>query len=146
MSNTQPIQFLLHQLATNEQDRERFNLVNPFLIQFNYDEYHQLRLYILNKREDIIMNSAGVISDFTINKWFDYFSVIIRTCLSRYQAGENNNRAIIQAIQGWNQPVLYEAFDFKLRNGESLDTALSALHDKMLELVPEYREFLNNNK
>jgi hypothetical protein len=39
--------------------------------------------------------------------------------------------------------TLYEAFDEPLRNGKPRDKAIQTLHDKMLELVPEYQEFLN---
>jgi hypothetical protein len=33
-----------------------------------------------------------------------------------------------------------------LRNGKPLDEAIQTLHEKMLELVPEYVEFVNGNK
>jgi len=163
----QPIQFLLDQLATNEQDRERFNSANPFLIQLSRDEYGQLSLRIFNELRDLIINSSGEIMDFTVQKWFKYFPVIIRTCLSRV-----NNEAVLGVFEGTNQQLslvkiqkenqnrnfyydfspkfksefLLFSYSYPIDNGKSLDEALQALDNKMLELVPEYVEFINNNK
>ncbi len=78
--------------------------------------------------------------------------LIVRTCLSRI-----NNEAVLGVFEKLNYHLnhfcrvfvsdeLYLVFDEILRGAKPLDEAIQALHDKMLELVPEYREFLNNNK
>ena len=160
MSNTQPIQFLLHQLATNEQDRERFNQ-NIFGIEC---ELIRGEAFFRLRPNETIFN----------NQFFNFNILlqiaIIRTCLSRV-----NGEAVLTVFGGgftnWihreteevlslaieiKKPknyyrsdtiyildTLYEAFDEPLRNGKPRDEATQTLHDKMLELVPEYQEFLN---
>jgi hypothetical protein len=130
----QPIQFLLHQLATNEGDRERFaKLFMPKLSRFN-------REVRKSDIEEIIVNweSGNVFS-------FLYMEALIRTCLSRVNGSDGDS--VLGVFKSYHtQLSCYVVFDFELRNGKPLDTAIQALHDKMLELVPEYREFINNEK
>jgi hypothetical protein len=136
-SNTQPIQFLLHQLATNEQDRERFNKATKI---FHFAE------------DKLCVNIAGIpcdnLEDLLIQGYEEIVSIFIRTCLSRVN-GEAVLRVFDTTLYVANELLtdcLYFAFDYELRNGKPLDTALQTLHNKMLELVPEYQEFLKNNK
>lgn len=83
-----------------------------------------------------------------------YQEKIIRTCLSRvnYTDRVPSNPSVLVCFGNLVKTntnlsdILYLAFDYPLRNGKPLDTALQALHDKMLELVPEYKEFIKNNK
>jgi len=43
--------------------------------------------------------------------------------------------------------LLYPVFDESLSlYTKPLDEAIQALHEKILDVVPEYQEFLNNNK
>jgi hypothetical protein len=163
MSNNQPIQFLLHQLATNEQDRERFNLLNPDLhatpTSFTSDEcFYDPETNWLGRIE-----MKEILGNYELAK-----EKIIRTCLSRVNGqavlgvfeGEHldNILNVYEYEEGGNfypeeatelflkSDFLYLAFDRILRHGKTLDEALQSLHEKMLELVPEYVEFLNSNK
>lgn len=143
------IQFLLKQLATNKQDRKRFNK-NIFDIEcLNIDSRAYLRqrpietiFYDIFERFNILMQAE-----------------IIRTCLRLV-----NGEAVLgvfkkeldieyfakglyrQQEKYFLSDLLYFVFDEPLRNGKTLDEAIQALHDKMLELVPEYQEFIKNNK
>ena len=136
-SNTQPIQFLLHQLATNEQDRARFNKATKI---FHFAE------------DKLCVNIAGIpcdnLEDLLIEGYEEIVSIFIRTCLSRLAS----NHTVLEIFDEYIYSdklltdKLYQAFDKPLRYGQPLDTALKTLHDEMLELVPEYQEFLNNNK
>jgi hypothetical protein len=136
-SNTQPTQFLLHQLATNEQDRERFNKATKI---FHFAE------------DKLCVNIAGIpcdnLEDLLIQGYEEIFSIFIRTCLSRVK-GEAVLRVFDTNDYIANELLsnrLYLAFDYLFRNSKPFDEAVSALHDKMLEIVPEYQEFLKNNK
>jgi hypothetical protein len=161
MSN-QPIQFLLHQLTTNEQDRENANLILPT----------KIRCHLSLDDGSLEFGNA-----YNSSQPFDsleeiYQEKIIRTCLSRvnceavlgvfegstkYWLNYETGDYIIQDSQlprpkGYKMEnivykikALYEVFDFPLRNGKPFDEG-QALHEKMLDLVPEYKEFLNNNK
>ena len=140
MQNSKPIQFLLHQLATNEQDREIFNLVIE-------TKRHILRAMpgMDGKIEFVQRADKGVYSEkFEYLEEFEQ-EKIIRTCLSRV-----NGEAILGVFGGdyyeHNTRSLRARFSNYLYDGKPLDEAISILHDKMLELVPEYQEFLNNNK
>ena len=138
MSTQQPIQFLLFQIENHAQDRTNVEAIwkqrelNRSLTKFRsylYDGF-ELENYLIE--------------------------IFIRTCLSRI-----NNNAVLEVlnktaitydfegskgIDCYRSVVLYEYFDYELRMGKPLDTAIQALHEKMLELVPEYREFLNDEK
>jgi hypothetical protein len=147
MSN--PIQFLSKQLTTNEQDREKANLILPTKIRCH-----------LSLDDGSLEFGNAYNSSQPFDRWEEiYQEKIIRTCLSRV-----NGQAVLGVFdkkviylvseteeQGKNYKqfdldyLLYNSFDQPLRNGKPLDEALQALHDKMLELVPEYVEFLNNN-
>ena len=50
----------------------------------------------------------------------------------------------ILKYQEYSEP-LYYSFSDPIYNGKPLDESIQALHEKMLELVPEYVEFLKNN-
>jgi hypothetical protein len=174
---TQPTQFLLHQLATNEQDRDRFNeiaknypdtvdflpLCNELVfggIAWNYneqvDEYGEFfTLFLIRTCLSRINGEAvlGVLEgEFTICEEYEYrpyhqrrFEGLENLSEPEYAEWiENDKKANSKTIIILDD--LYEAFDYPLRNGKPLDEALQALHDKMLELVPEYVEFINNNK
>jgi hypothetical protein len=135
----QVIQFLLHQLANNEQDRGRFNKINEdFYIKNN-------RLCSNQFFYDSEDNRLGAVKLEEILEGYEFATEkFIRTCLSRV-----NGEAVLGVFEVKSKLIVeeyYEAFDYPLRNGKPLDEALQALHDKMLELVPEYVEFLNNNK
>ena len=74
MSNPQPIQFLLHQLATNEQDILNFQKIYPIEIWKNDDKKVGIRIADLDVQN--------------LEQYFDYLpkiyqEKIIRTCLSR---------------------------------------------------------------
>jgi len=163
MSKEQLIKFLLKQLAENDQDRDRFNLVSWFKIGINGGKY-SLGCY---KKGEIVF-------ELSIGEYYDRVNFMhltpsdkqyfIRTCLSRV-----NGEAVLGVLEGeskeykviknhWlassrldtsliscklmdKNEALYEAFDFPLRNGETLSKAVQAIHFKMLELVPEYQEF-----
>jgi CII-binding regulator of phage lambda lysogenization HflD len=146
MSNT--IQFLLHQLATNEQDRERFNLFSKTLKIHPIEEWATFGF-------KFITLSGGL-----SNIAYSYESAnemmkekIIRTCLSRvnYTNRVPSNPSVLTCLGALVQTgvntsdILYLLFDRPLRHGKSLDEAIESLHDKMLELVPEYQEFNNKN-
>jgi hypothetical protein len=151
---TQPTQFLLHQLATNEQDRDRFNEIAK-----NYPDTVDF-LFLCN--ELVIrtclsrINGEAVLGvlegEFTICEEYEYrpyhqrrFEGLENLSEPEYAEWiENDKKANSKTIIILDD--LYEAFDYPLRNGKPLDEALQALHDKMLELVPEYVEFINNNK
>jgi len=78
----------------------------------------------------------------------DYLlELFIRTCLSRV-----NGEAVLGVFEGIDTfnirditYLLYNAFEWVLYYGKPLDEAIQALHEKLLELVPEYVEFLKNN-
>jgi hypothetical protein len=147
MSN--PIQFLSKQLTTNEQDREKANLILPTKIRCH-----------LSLDDGSLEFGNAYNSSQPFDRWEEiYQEKIIRTCLSRV-----NGQAVLGVFdkkviylvseteeQGKNYKqfdldyLLYNSFDQPLRNGKPLDEALQALHDKMLDFVPEYVEFLNNN-
>lgn len=185
MSNNQPIQFLLHQLATNEQDQTRFNLFTLHL-SVQGDKANHLLFKISSWEKDLFFYKKFEELN-TINQ-----QAVIRTCLSRvngeavlgvfegfyylfedfefcskhdYKETDENNYTVFYSEipeMGWKAKngeehqhivskaklnnLLYSSFDFPLRNGKPIDEALQALHDKMLELVPEYQELLKNNK
>jgi len=257
MSNPQPIQFLLHQLATNEQDRERFNL-------FWKPPENESEGFGVWSKDHSQKDFDNLAKDWS-NRWLTYRIKIIRTCLSRVngeavlrvfdkkvfdfdfvgQARWDSNAKQIKEILNDNnlyqrelklkelrllayyfrQPIYFvnngryknpndnyeytnhnisawmvtnnyylnpfhfgdvskfgdlgklsdldkdnlfflfpekqnkhllqkldlffllnQAFDFPLRNGKPLSEAIQALHNKMIELVPKYVEFINNNK
>lgn len=157
MSNPQPIQFLLHQLATNEQDLNSINQSKIFRVK---KEGGQLFLYHKNFTGELASDDftgGGYLLDSVLqNPNLEILAIeFIRTCLSRV-----NGEAVLGVFEGSNSMVdkyddefglyltvlLYTSFDEPLQFGKTLDEAIQALHDKMLELVPEYREFLNNNK
>ena len=126
MSTQQPIQFLLHQLATNEGNLERFNQVS------------EVKAYIS------ITNNKLCFQDEFVDDFFYLWNLskkeIIRTCLSRIDI---DGDSVLDVFKSYHvQLNCYLAFDYVLRNGNPLDTAIQALHEKMLELVPEYREFV----
>lgn len=130
MSTPQPIQFLLHQLATNEGDRERFNSIDTDVqIYQNFSTNYKTKFSF--EADEATIFQALV--DYKQEK-------IIRTCLSRVN-GVDGNSVLNIFIDYKIQLNCYFDFDYELRNGKPLDTAIKALHDKMLELVPEYREF-----
>jgi hypothetical protein len=151
---TQPTQFLLHQLATNEQDRDRFNEIAknyPDTVDFLF-LYNELVIRTCLSR----INGQAVLGvlegEFTICEEYEYrpyhqrrFEGLENLSEPEYAEWiENDKKANSKTIIILDD--LYEAFDYPLRNGKPLDEALQALHDKMLELVPEYVEFINNNK
>jgi hypothetical protein len=145
MSTPQPIQFLLHQLATNEGDRERFNKIKQNIEVVLNKETNELLFEVwisgfFNDHSDtltvgaVLQNPPDIITE-----------KIIRTCLSRVNGSDGDS--VLGVFKSYHtQLSCYVVFDFELRNGKPLDTAIQALHDKMLELVPEYREFINNEK
>ena len=137
----QPIQFLLDQLATNEQDRERFNLANPEIhIYQNYSTNYKIKFSFEGDKATNFKALA------------EYKQItIIRTCLSRVNGeavlGVFEDKILLTSMTfGLVTNALYISFDYPLRNGKSIDEAIQALHEKMLELVPEYVELINNNK
>jgi len=161
-NNNKTIQFLLRQLATNEQDRKRFNLFsvknNDTEIEIIYhnqaDEDSLFLMINFTVGSDIFSSTELIYSEGETD--FHYFPEIykqhiIRTCLSRV-----NGKAVLRMLEGdklyfrynksYNEITseeLYNTFDYPLRNGKPLNTAIQSLHDKMLELVPEYQKFLN---
>jgi hypothetical protein len=121
MSNT-PIQFLLFQLENHDQDRTNAEAIwkqkelNTSLTKFRsyFYEGFELENYLVE--------------------------IFIRTCLSRIDI---DGDSVLDVFKSYHvQLNCYLAFDYVLRNGNPLDTAIQALHEKMLELVPEYREFI----
>lgn len=150
MSNPLPTKFLLHQLATHEQDRERFNLVSRIKAEIS-------RLHLITdnqKLKNIKGLKFGNFNSFDFSELnLIYQEYIIRICLSRI-----DGQAVLGVFKKVYDEVyspytynnlteeLYTTFDHPLCNGKPLDTALQALHHKMLELVPEYVEFIKNNK
>lgn len=173
MQNSKPIQFLLHQLATNERDRENLNLILPA----------KLRCHLSMDDGSLEFGSAYNSSQPFEDLEEIYQEKIILTCLSRVnneaalRVFDKNDKSIIEKERlqkeiaeemsdmqnmsdySWRivrmykeqfesikilTDLLYKAFNYPLRNGKPLDEAIQALHDKMLELVPEYQEFLKN--
>jgi hypothetical protein len=152
MQNPQPIQFLLHRLTTNEQDRDRFNLTSDVKIVSRYIDSRtdqNYKKYVFEFKDKLIGNIK--FSEF--QKLPEIYQIaIIRTCLSRVN-GEavlgvfEKTRAVksfdgeIIKYQDYTE-VLYFSFNHSLYNGKPLDESIQSLHEKMLELVPEYVEFL----
>jgi len=138
-NNPKVVEFLLHQLANNEQDRKRFSTVKP-----------NLDCNILAKNR-VVFNAPDINIEYNSYSQLENLQkeVIIRTCLSRA-----DDEAVLKILEDEvlnvlrknTLNVLYTIFDYFFHNGKSLDEAIQALHDKMLELVPEYKEFLNNNQ
>ena len=131
MSNTpQPIQFLLQQLHTNEGDSERFNSINPDIMTYQNRHTNWNVKFCIESNEPVWFEA--------LNK--TYQEEILRTCLSRIDI---DGDSVLDVFKSYHvQLNCYLAFDYVLRNGNPLDTAIQALHEKMLELVPEYREFI----
>jgi hypothetical protein len=151
---TQPTQFLLHQLATNEQDRDRFNEIAknyPDTVDFLF-LYNELVIRTCLSR----INGEAVLGvlegEFTICEEYEYrpyhqrrFEGLENLSEPEYAEWiENDKKANSKTIIILDD--LYEAFDYPLRNGKPLNEGISNLHDKMLDFVPEYVEFINNNK
>ena len=134
MPNTpQPIQFLLHQLATNEEDRKRFNQLIPENILRCMFTQSGFVGFVVGSDDGYYSESFDYLSEI-------YKEKILRTCLSRVDI---DGDSVLDVFKSYHvQLNCYLAFDFELRNGKPLDTAIQALHEKMLELVPEYREFI----
>ena len=94
--------------------------------------------------QSILKRSEGVLDNSTEEYIIKLF---IRTCLSRL----SSNHTVLLVFEEMTYSVkpktdiLYDTFDLPLRRGKLLDEAISVLGDKMLELVPEYQEFLKNN-
>lgn len=159
----QPVQFLLHQFATNEQNIINFNKSNFFRIKKTGE---QLFLYHKNFGGELTpdeFTGGGYLAEAIFGTpVFELLATeFVRTCLSRTKDGKVVLRVFDKKIEvealyredgGLYTPthyntvdsVLYVIFDRPLSNGHSLDTALAALDDKMLELVPEYVEFCKN--
>jgi len=98
------------------------------------------------------VNIAGIpcdnLEDLLIQGYEEIVSIFIRTCLSRVN-GEAVLRVFDTTLYVANELLtdcLYFAFDYLFRNGKSLNEAIQTLHNKMLEIVPEYQKFINNNK
>jgi hypothetical protein len=164
--NTQPIQFLLYQLANNEQDRERFNKItmelyvepngtcwNPLFGKAKIENLHDQQVVNFIRTCLSRVNGEAVLIGF--DQWDK--GMIEKRRLQKEIAKEMENNqmmslGIISIYRNEFESIklltddLYETFDYPLRNGKPLDEALSALHNKMLQLVPEYVEFINNNK
>jgi hypothetical protein len=167
-SNTQPIQFLLHQLATNKQGRARFNLFIKDKLGFNFQIIKGKLFAVTDTRQH-----GGILTELPAKKLYDSFTYFekvcfIRTCLIRvngeafweclkrqikekakidYWKGENGDfLAILFSAKPYIittlDDLLYKAFDKPLRTGKPLDESIQALHEKMLELVPEYQKFI----
>ncbi len=151
MSNNQSIQFLLKQLATNEQDRDGFNSlehISGITVEIKSSVFSDGKPFLSFWTE--VDNHSEVSSDGRFEYLSNPFKIqIIRTCLSRV-----NGQAILGVFEGgytlgytsYFSHIYYEAFDKPLRRGKLLDESVQALHDKMLELVPEYQTFLINNQ
>lgn len=153
MSNTQPIQFLLHQLATNEQDRNNFNqyrraIGDPAAHSFHYNkgkadwEFQiagqcQSSKQMTSSEHQNICTSYNHIITFIDSclAWYEG-SPVLRVFPAILKTKENNKGVHISVTLS-----LQRCFKNPIYHGKPLDAALSALHDKMLELVPEYREF-----
>jgi hypothetical protein len=135
MSNTpQPIQFLLYQLKISEENRERFNKLTNVKCRLvkNRD------LCFLH--EDYKEDEEWYFSDYTYHGMGDVRrKEIVETCLRSYE-----NKAVLAVLEA-SRDLLVEAY-VHCRYNQGHYQAIQALHDKMLELVPEYREFLNSKK
>lgn len=143
-----PIQFLLHQLSTNEQDRERFNLLK-LTTGLEAESEHQ-KTWANNEISTIpfcILYRGYVAFKTDINKKFTTDDIVInfiRTCLSRV-----NGEAVLGVFEGTTpdimhrSDVLYLVFDVAIRHGFGIDSALTFFGAKMRERVPEYQEFIN---
>lgn len=130
------IQFLLKQLATNEQERDNLNLILP----------DKLRCHLsLDDNKSVEFGNAYNSSQPFEELEEIYQEKIIRTCLSLVNGEVIIIKWRIKSVS-YISNDLYEAFDYPIRKGKTLDEAIQALHDKMLELVPEYQEFIKNNK
>jgi hypothetical protein len=163
MSNTpQPIQFLLHQLATNEGDRERFNqfrqnLGDPASCSFRYNHHKVDWDFIIAGQVQSVTQMKSTEHGDSFGS-YNHIIALIRTCLSRVNIDGNSVLGVFEGetvkygrMGTYSHTIkknleLYLEFDTPLRNGKPLDTAIQALHDKMLELVSEYREFINVTK
>jgi hypothetical protein len=174
MSN-QPIQFLLHQLATNEQDRVRFNLI--FLEFFDKMSEHVTikdfgqfpKIY----QEKIIHTCLSRVNGEAVLRVFEgglqtvsgeWFEMQLDDCLLEFhnytkvdkEVVKNATNAVKDLFREYERKnnfdaifkskLLLDIFSYHLDNGKPLDEAIQALHDKMLELVPEYVDFINDNK
>lgn len=125
----QPIKFLLYQLTTNELNIKRFNSLG--------------KIYLKIENNEILFWTTEHKSGYTKYWWtFDmlrdeHIELFIHSCLSRV-----NGEAVLGLFE-YVSGSLYKSFGDTLYQGHPLyNTALSTLHDKMLEFVPEYKEFL----
>lgn len=142
MPTPQLIQFLLHQLASNDYDRAVFNKVT--------------------KDKGIYSTDHGVygLNGHLIRNWDTQKAIVIelfiRTCLSQCMF-----KPVLSVFDGSTDKVLlqftfvvvqqtidiseylYLTFDCFLRNGGTLDLGISTLHNEMRKLVPAYQEFLS---
>ena len=155
----QPIQFLLHQLANNEQNIKRFNLLNKIQIKLEND---QIVFWTTEHKKGYCKEwwTFNMLSP-------EHIELFIRTCLSRVNGeavlGVFNFSPQMINVQSLHQSceecgfenvlnqweyksdILYEAFDWPLHNGKPRDEAIQALHEKMLELVPQYQLWIDKN-
>lgn len=132
MPTPQPIQFLLHQLATNEGDRERYNKLT--LVKCRLINNRDLK-FLTEDFKDEDWNFA----DYRFHGMGDARrKEILETCLRSYE-----NKAVLAVLEIFKK-TLFESY--VLAKYENNNTGIKTLHDKMFELVPEYREFINNEK
>lgn len=171
MSNLQPVKFLLHQLTNNEQDRDNLNLILPAklrchlsmddgLLEFgdtynssqpfeSLEEIYQEKIIRAcpsrveaKKQCKECRGTGGWINRFDHSRQNPCFACNSKSFVYSSKAV----LGVFNKLSHTNHWLVYSIFSFTLWDGKPLDTAISAFHDKMLELVPEYREFLNNNK
>jgi hypothetical protein len=161
MTNNKLIKFLCYQLTSNEQNIKNFNSIDYDFIS----EIEEGEVYFEVSGQPFNSNTLTVDDIIESHILCEKF---IRTCLSHV-----NGEAVLGLLEGKeieagvtrytgelkgqtvivDEPkyvklsyILYSSFDYPLQNGKPLDEALQALHEKMLELVPEYVEFINSNK
>ena len=159
----QPIQFLLKQLE-KEENRERFNLVIGNTILRAMHTFKGSIGFVQKSDSCTYSDNFSFLHQFEQEK-------IIRTCLSRTKETENDDGdAIISVFEGDSpshltggiyrchkmSDLLGREFDLLLRHSYllkdafnqknySLDEAIDFLGERMIELVPEYKEFCKNN-
>ena len=148
----QPIQFLLEQLE-KEENRERFNLVIGNTILRAMHTFKGSIGFVQKSNSCTYSDNFSFLHQFEQEK-------IIRTCLSRTKETEDDDGdAIISVFEGDSasssgrgidrydkiSDLLGEEFDLLIRHSYSLDEAIDFLGERMIELVPEYKEFCKNN-
>lgn len=133
-----PVQFFINQLINNKQDLKNFNSFNKIQIKV---ENNQLLFWTTEHKKGYCKEwwSYNMLSE-------EHIELFVRTCLSRIRS--EYDEAVLGVLDGIKiQRItrsLMTSFNDTLYDGHTLDIALQVLHDQMHNIVPKYREFIQN--